>query len=162
MTIDAKNLTTPASAKTGVGSNAMNLGHGPVQLGTPGKTLPMTPQVKQNIAAVRSAYNAYQRSGGKETIRAWLQPQVEAVLKGRGTTSAQNEKPMDEGIGVGAVLAALADVALDAGGPLGVVAGLLIDTIVDGINDGGDGGGAGGGSGDGSRGDNPGGGGSPA
>jgi hypothetical protein len=147
MTTNAQQSTKPASAKA-------------VQTGTADKTLPMTPQVKKNIAAVWSAYNAYRQSGGKESIRAWVRPQVEAALKAHGTTSGQTEKPMDEGIGAGTVILALADVALGLGGPLGVVAGLLIDSIVEGAGDGGDGGD--GGSGDGSHGDNPGGGGSPA
>ena len=57
MTTNAQQSTKPASAKA-------------VQTGTADKTLPMTPQVKKNIAAVWSAYNAYRQSGGKESIRA--------------------------------------------------------------------------------------------
>ena len=145
----------------GVASSAKTLGHGPVQHGTPGKTLPMTPQVKQSIAAVRSAYNAYQRSGGKESIQAWLRPQIEEVLKQRATASAQtpqNEKPMDD-VGVGTVVGILVDAALGASGPFGLIVGLIIDGVVEG---GGGSTGGDGGSGDGSHGDNPGGGGSPA
>lgn len=167
MTINARNSTTTTSARGGVISSAKTLGHGAVQTGTSGKTLPMTPQVKQSIAAIRSAYNTYQRSGGKESIQAWLQPQMEEVVKERETTSTQTlqnklptgAKPMED-VGVGAALGILADALMaGGGGPIGIIVGAAIDAVIDsggGSTDGG------GGSGDGSYGDNPGGGGSPA
>jgi hypothetical protein len=166
MTINANNSTTPASTTGRVVSSANTLGHGPVQSGTPGKTLPNTPQVKQSIAAIRSAYNTYRQSGGKESIQAWLQPQIEEVLKERQTTSAQTlqnklptgAKPMDD-VGVGTALGILADLMMEGGGPIGLVAGAIIDGVIAGSGGSTDGGG--GGSGDGSYGDNPGGG-SPA
>jgi len=151
MTTNTNNSTTPASA--------------PIQFGTPGKTLAMTPQVKQSIAAIRSAYNTYRQRGGKESIRAWLQPQIEEVLKERQTTSAQTlqnkgaKREDKEDVSAGTVLGILVDAALLTSGPFGLIVGIAIDAVVEGGDGSADGGG---GSGDGSHGDNPGGGGSPA
>jgi hypothetical protein len=124
--------------------------------------VPVTPQLKQSIAMIWRAYKTYQSAGGKESIQAWLKPQLEKALIERDTTqnqigkskSATAEVPYSDDIGLGTLIGIIAE-AVIAPTPFGLIVGIAIDIATEG------GGGSGepGGEGDGSYGDHPGGGG---